>query len=77
MALQSCLLAVLNNVAHEKENPSLIARQISCLPHLQKSQAQPDARLFSFIYYPANEVIYAKSAVTPSQARAVWSLFLI
>ncbi len=75
MALQSFLLTVLNNVAHEKENP------FNCRGDklLTSSAKEPSLTwcktLFSFIYYPAYEVIYPKSAVTPSQDWAMCSLF--
>lgn len=75
MALQSCLLTVLNNVAHEKENPFDCKADKLLTSSATELSSTSCNTLFSFIYYPANEVIYPKSAVTPGQEWAACSLF--
>lgn len=77
MVLRSCLLTVLNNVAHEKENP------FNCEADKLLTQCAKEASLtwcktlFSFIYYSPNEVIYSKSKVTPSQDGGAGKFILI
>lgn len=77
MALKTNLLTLLNNLAHEKQNPFNCKADKLLTSSAKELGSTWCKTLFSFIYYLANEVIYPKSAVTPRKDRAVCSLFII